>query len=135
MTVEAHSDVTDRIDLIVSGNFNADAIGPAAYDRVLRAVQADPATHLRAFADTFVRRRPTPDMLTELDLPRLLKVVAPLLPAETRQVAAALSQRMAQSAGAREAVYEAFDEAGRAAIDRGRRMLDQRRQALARITA
>jgi len=118
---------------IVSGTFTKDSLGDV-YDRTLAELRADPAGHLQAFSQLFVQRPPPAAALSELQLPLLLQLTAPLLPEETRRVAAALSRRMGDSARARESAFlEGADEATALEINRGRQLLDQRRFDLARL--
>jgi hypothetical protein len=96
------SEIERRIWMVVGGKFTPDSIGPTEYDRVVAAIRADPSGHLRAFRSAFMTGRPNADYLTDLHLSNLLKILAPVAPAEVRQVAQAIGQRLSGLARAQE---------------------------------
>lgn len=127
MTTEA------RVRLIVGGSFSLDSLG-SVYQRIIDAVRADPAAHLRAFEQLLLHGPLSQADIGELDPVALLTIVRPLLPDETRRAAAAVSRRLASAARGREEAFQEATESDEAdEISFQRQLIDDRRTELAAL--
>lgn len=90
------------IETVVGGYFDPDHIGPAAYQDVIRRVQAAPDEYLQAFERMFLRPDADPLVLADLYLPSFLELLASRSPQRVR----ALGTRLA-------AIYSRGVPAGR----------------------
>lgn len=128
---------TDRdITAIVGGSFSPDHLGPAAYQQILRRVQASPPQYLQSFERRFLAPGVDPLTLADLYLPAFLQLLADRAPQEARALGARLATIYAGGvpAGRRED-WEVFDESGDPDdTTRRRHRLEQHQATLALVT-
>ena len=78
---------TERdVTMIVSGNFNPDALGPN-YDRILQRLRAQPAAYLDAFERQYLARGANAQLLAQLRPAALLEELQTIAPDRVRTIA------------------------------------------------
>jgi len=133
---QPQNQIDQDIAMIVGGSFSPDHIGPAAYQQIVRRVQAAPDQYLQAFERRFLRAGVNPLDLADLYLPAFLQLLADRAPQQIRALGARLATVYSSAVprGARED-WEAFDDEGEPdEPTRKRRRLEQHLASLGALT-
>ncbi len=131
------TDIDHDLAVIVGGHFTPDSIGPVAYDALVAKVRLRPGEYLDALERRYLGGRFDLAVHSELFVASLLRIVADLEPARTRDLAHRLTNQLDVALSSRDAAtdVESFDEVLAPETARRLRRLEQRRATLRALLA